>query len=86
LLLKGTKVDGVYSADPVTHPDAVRYKRLSFDQALDDRLAVMDATAVVMCRDQTLPLRVFSIYKPGAFVRILTGEDIGTLVINGEGE
>ena len=85
LLLKGTKVEGVYSADPVSHPDAELYKRLSFDQALDDRLAVMDATAVVMCREQGLPLRVFSIYQPGAFLRILMGEDIGTLVINGEG-
>ncbi len=85
LLLKGTKVEGVYSADPVSHPDAELYKRLSFDQALDDRLAVMDATAVVMCREQGLPLRVFSIYQPGAFLRILKGEDIGTLVINGEG-
>lgn len=86
LLLKGTKVDAVYSADPLHHPDAERYKRLSFDQALDDRLAVMDATAVVMCRDQGLPLRVFSIYQPGTFLRILKGEDIGTLVINGEGK
>ncbi len=86
LLLKGTKVDGVYSADPVTHPAAERYSRLSFDQALDERLAVMDATAIVMCRDQALPLRVFSIYGAGAFVRILEGEDIGTLVTNGEGE
>jgi len=84
LLLKGTKVEGVYSADPVSHPDAELYKRLSFDQALDDRLAVMDATAVVMCREQGLPLRVFSIYHPGAFLRIVKGEDIGTLVINGE--
>src|SRR6056297_392457 len=71
LLLKGTKVEGVYSADPVSHPDAELYKRLSFDQALDDRLAVMDATAVVMCREQGLPLRVFSIYHPGAFLRIV---------------
>ncbi len=86
LLLKGTKVDGVYSADPLSHPDARLYKRLSFDQALDERLAVMDATAVVMCRDQGLPLRVFSIYQPGAFLRILTGEEIGTLVVNGDGK
>jgi len=85
LLLKGTKVEGVYSADPISNPDAELYKQLSFDQALDDRLAVMDATAVVMCREQGLPLRVFSIYQPGAFVRILKGEEIGTLVINGEG-
>ena len=84
LLLKGTKVDGVYSADPLRHPEAEMYKRLSFDQALDERLAVMDATAIVMCREQGLPLRVFSIYQPGAFLRILTGEDVGTLVMNGD--
>lgn len=83
LLLKGTKVDGVYSSDPLHHPEAQMYKRLSFDQALDERLAVMDATAIVMCREQGLPLRVFSIYQPGAFLRILTGEDVGTLVMNG---
>lgn len=84
LLLKGTKVDGVYSADPSRNADARRYARLSFDQALDERLAVMDATAIVMCREQGLPLRVFSIYDPGAFVRILRGADIGTLVTNGD--
>jgi len=84
LLLKGTKVDAVYSADPRRDADAVRYDRLSFDQALDERLAVMDATAIVMCREQGLPLRVFSIYDPGAFVRILKGADIGTLVTNGD--
>jgi len=84
LLLKGTKVDAVYSADPRRDSSAERYERLSFDQALDDRLAVMDATAIVMCREQGLPLRVFSIYDPGAFVRILKGADIGTLVTNGE--
>lgn len=85
LLLKGTKVDGVYSADPRRDSEATRYSRLSFDQALDERLAVMDATAIVMCREQGLPLRVFSIYDSGAFVRILKGADIGTLVTNGDG-
>lgn len=83
LLLKATKVDGVYAADPVKNPDARRYSRLSFDQALDERLAVMDATAIVMCREHGLPLRVFSMYKPGAFPSILRGADIGTLVTNG---
>lgn len=86
LLLKGTTVDGVYSADPRREPDARLYRRLSFDQALDERLGVMDATAIVMCREQRLPLRVFSIYEAGAFVRILKGADIGTLVTNGEAQ
>lgn len=83
LLLKGTKVDGVYAEDPLRNPAARRYSRLSFDQALDERLAVMDATAIVMCRERGLPLRVFSIYAEGAFVGILKGRDIGTLVTNG---
>ncbi|MGH8161370.1 MAG: UMP kinase [Gammaproteobacteria bacterium] len=83
LLLKGTKVDGVYASDPVKHADARRYSRLSFGRAIEQRLAVMDATAMVMCRENDLPLRVFSIRQAGAFVRILKGEDIGTLVTNG---
>ncbi|MGH8274226.1 MAG: UMP kinase [Gammaproteobacteria bacterium] len=84
LLLKGTKVDGVYASDPAKDADARRYSRLSFNQAIEKQLAVMDATAMVMCRENALPLRVFSIREPGAFVRILTGEDIGTLVSNGD--
>lgn len=83
LVLKGTQVDGVYSADPSRDPQARRYSRLTYDQALDERLAVMDATAMVMCRDHHLPLRVFSIHEPGTFVGILRGQDIGTLVQNG---
>lgn len=84
LLLKGTKVDGVYASDPEKDAGARRYPRLSFDRALEEQLAVMDATAMVMCRENALPLRVFSIREPGAFVRILAGDDIGTLVSNGE--
>ncbi|MGH8426476.1 MAG: UMP kinase [Gammaproteobacteria bacterium] len=84
LLAKGTKVDGVYDADPVKHPEARRYSRLGFDRAIDERLAVMDTTALVMCRERALPLRVFPIYTPGAFVRILEGDDVGTLVTNGD--
>ncbi|MGH8224822.1 MAG: UMP kinase [Gammaproteobacteria bacterium] len=85
LLLKGTKVDGVYASDPAKHADARRYSQLNFNQALEEQLGVMDATAMVMCREHGLPLRVFSIYEPGAFVRILEGADIGTLVTNGAG-
>jgi len=83
LLLKATKVNGVYSADPLRDPDAVRYSTLTFDKVLTDRLEVMDATAIVMCRDNDLPLRVFDLGRPGELIRILNGEDVGTLVTNG---
>ncbi len=82
LLLKATKVDGVYSADPVTDPDAEFYDSLSLTQVLNDDLRVMDATAVVMCRDNDLPLRVFNIYNEGALARIVCGESVGTSVTN----
>jgi uridylate kinase len=80
VVLKATKVDGVYSADPKKHPDAVRYTSISFDEALSKRLKVMDATAFALCRDQRLPIRVFELNKPGALRRIVLGEDEGTLV------
>ncbi|MEM8982242.1 MAG: UMP kinase [Pseudomonadota bacterium] len=80
LLLKATKVDGVYDADPVKHPTAKRYDSLSFDRVLADKLRVMDATAIVMCRDNSLPLRVFNMNNPGDLARIVRGEDVGTLV------
>jgi len=80
LLLKATKVGGVYSADPKTHADAVHYSRLTYDKVLSDRLAVMDATAVVMCRDNDLPLRVFDVNQKGDLLKIINGDDIGTLV------
>ncbi len=83
LLLKATKVNGIYSDDPVRNPKAERYKRLSFDKVLDDRLGVMDATAIVMCRDNGLPLRVFNLNNEGDLLRIVDGEDVGTLVANG---
>ncbi|HET7569346.1 MAG TPA: UMP kinase [Gammaproteobacteria bacterium] len=84
LLLKATKVDGVYSADPKKHPDAVRYERLTFDRVLAGKLGVMDATAIVMCRDHNLPLRVFDLNRPGDLLRIVCGaRDIGTTVNNG---
>ncbi|HYB33403.1 MAG TPA: UMP kinase [Steroidobacteraceae bacterium] len=80
VLLKATKVNGVYSDDPVRNAAAVRYPRLTFDKVLTDRLNVMDATAIVMCRDNHLPLRVFNLNNPGDLTRIVQGEDVGTLV------
>jgi uridylate kinase len=80
IVLKGTKVDGVYTTDPKTNADAVRYQKLSFDVAIAKNLKVMDATALTLCRDQKLPLNVFSIFKPGALKRVVMGEDEGTLV------
>jgi uridylate kinase len=83
LLLKATKVNGVYSDDPVKNPKAERYSKLSYDKVLTDRLGVMDATAIVMCRDNGLPLRVFNLFNAGDLIRIVDGEDVGTLVVNG---
>jgi len=80
IVLKATKVDGVYSADPNKDPNAVRYQSISFDEAMARQLQVMDATAFALCRDQNLPVRVFSIFKPGALRRVVQGEDEGTLV------
>ena len=80
IVLKATKVDGVYTADPKKIPGAVRYQRLSFDDAIAQNLQVMDATALTLCRDQKLPLNVFSIFKAGALRRVVMGEDEGTLV------
>jgi len=80
LLLKATQVDGVYSADPKKDPDAVRYTELSYDEVINQRLGVMDTTAVVMCQEQKMPLRVFDVHKIGNLTKIIYGEDIGTLV------
>jgi uridylate kinase len=80
IVLKATKVDGVYDADPMTHPNAVRFDRISFDEAISRRLSVLDATAFALCRDQKLPIKVFSILKEGALKRVVQGEDEGTLV------
>jgi uridylate kinase len=82
LVLKATKVDGVYTDDPRTHPDAMRYQRLTFDEAIIKNLKVMDATALTLCRDQKLPINVFSIFKPAALKRIVLGEDEGTFLHN----
>jgi len=82
IVLKATKVDGVYTSDPTTDPGATRYQRLTFDEAIVKNLKVMDATALTLCRDQKLPVSVFSIFKPGALRRVIVGEDEGTLVHN----
>jgi len=83
IMLKATKVDGVYSSDPVKNPDATLYSCLTYDEVLAKKLAVMDATAIVMCRDQNMPLKVFNMNKPGALMRVIKGEDEGTLVEKG---
>ncbi|MBX3679008.1 MAG: UMP kinase [Rhodocyclaceae bacterium] len=80
IVLKATKVDGIYTADPKKDASASRYQRLSFDEAISRNLQVMDATAFALCRDQRLPVNVFSIFKPGALKRVICGEDEGTLV------
>ncbi|MEJ2128015.1 MAG: UMP kinase [Woeseiaceae bacterium] len=80
VLLKATKVDGVYDSDPVSNPKAKRYETVSFDKVLADKLNVMDATAIVMCRDNDLPLRVFDLARANALVQAMSGDDIGTLV------
>lgn len=81
IVVKATKVDGVYSADPQKDPAATRYQRLSFDEAIQKDLKVMDATAFTLCRDQNMPLAVLSIFKAGALARFVAGEDEGTLVL-----
>jgi uridylate kinase len=83
VLLKATKVNGVYSDDPVRNQAAVRYTQLTFDRVLTEKLNVMDATAIVMCRDNNLPLRVFNLNNPGDLTRIVRGADVGTAVTCG---
>jgi len=80
LVLKATKVDGVYSADPMKDKTATRYERLSYDEALEKQLGVMDLTAICLCRDHNMPLRVFKMDKPGALLRIIRGDNEGTLI------
>jgi uridylate kinase len=84
IMIKGTKVNGVFDADPVAHPEARRYARLTFDQVFDQNLGVMDATAVVMCRDNGTPLQVFNLNNDGDLIRVVRGEDVGTIVERGE--
>ncbi len=80
IMLKATKVDGVYSDDPVSNPNARRYERLTYEEAIVQKLAVMDATALVLCRDQGMPIRVFDLHTPGNLGRVAAGEDVGTVV------
>jgi len=84
VVLKATKVDGVYSKDPVKHTDAKRYERLTYDEVLEKRLGVMDAAAIALCRDQKMPLRVFSINVPGNLLKVVMGNNEGTLIETGE--
>lgn len=80
LMIKATKVKGVYSADPAKDKDAVFYPRLTYNEALDQRLNVMDTTALVLCRDNNMQMRVMNIFEPGAVMRLMLGEDIGSLI------
>lgn len=80
LLIKATKVDGIYDDDPIKNPNAKRFERLTYDLAISQKLAVMDATALVLCRDNDIPLRIFNIHNEGDLVRVVKGEDIGSLV------
>jgi len=83
LMIKATKVKGVYSADPEKVKDATFYSRLTYDEALDQRLNVMDTTALVLCRDNNLPMRVMNIFESGAVMRLMQGEEIGSLIERG---
>lgn len=84
VVIKATKVDGVYDKDPVKHADAVRYDTLSYDEVLEKRLGVMDAAAIAICRDNKMPIRVFSINKKGSLISAMQNENEGTLVLPGE--
>src|SRR5699024_4804501 len=80
VMLKATKVDGVYTADPFKDPTATRYDHVSYTRALTENLGVMDATALVMCRENDLPIKVFNIFNEGDLLRVVNGEPVGTLV------
>ena len=80
IVLKATKVDGVYSSDPVKDPSAKLFQELGYDRVIESKLGVMDANAIVLCRDQRMPIRVFNVFDEGSLVRIVKGEAIGTLV------
>jgi len=83
IILKATKVDGIYSEDPKKNPAARRFDRITYQQALDQRLEVMDATAFALCRDNAMPVVVFDLFRSGNIKRVVTGEPIGTLVAGG---
>ncbi len=80
IMIKGTKVDGIYDKDPMKHDDAVKYDVVSFDEAVEKRLGVMDQTAIVMCRDNNLPVKVFDMNQSGDLMRLVMGENVGTTV------
>jgi uridylate kinase len=80
IVLKATKVNGVYSADPAKDPSATFYESLGYDRVIENKLGVMDANAIVLCRDQGMPIRIFNVFQEGNLMRIVQGEPIGTLV------
>lgn len=80
LMIKATKVDGIYSSDPVKNSDAVRYERVTYDEVIEKKLAVMDTNAIVLCRDQSMPIRIINLNRPGEMQRLIDGEEVGTLV------
>jgi len=80
VMIKATKVDGIYSGDPKLDSTAVRYEQISYDEVINRKLAVMDTNAVVLCRDQNMPIRIFNMFRPDALIRLVSGENIGTLV------
>jgi len=84
VLIKATKVNGIYSSDPMQNPDAVHYPRISFDAVLEKQLKVMDATAIVLCRENNLPLRIMNIFDQGALLQLIQGQEIGSLVTQEE--
>ena len=84
IVIKATKVDGVFASDPIKNPKAERYTSLTYDQVLEQRLGVMDLNAILLCKDHALPLRVFNMNKQNALQRIVMGEDVGTLIKDGE--
>jgi uridylate kinase len=84
IVIKATKVDGVFAADPIKNPKAERYDQLTYDEVLEQRLGVMDLNAILLCREHALPLRVFNMSKQGALLRIVSGENVGTLIQSGD--
>ena len=84
IMLKATKVDGIYDKDPNKYPDAVKIDRITYDEVISQKLAVMDTTAIVMCRDNNLPLMVFNMNTPGEMIRAVNGTDVGSIVESGE--
>ncbi|MGY6553482.1 MAG: UMP kinase [Wenzhouxiangella sp.] len=80
LMIKATKVDGIYTADPVTDPSAQRYDKIAYDEVIERKLKVMDTNAIVLCRDQSMPIRIINLTRPGELQRLIEGEAVGTLV------